>query len=113
MGRHRAEAQDRARRADDAIEARLHDLARVLLDLAVDELHHLALVARRERIRGDEPFGEPNDAHLEAAAKPHRFGVAERDLDAAAADVDDDRRPAHHVDAVDRGEVDEPRLLGA
>ena len=66
-----------------------------------------------ERIRRDEPLGQPDDAHLEAAAQPQLFGVAERDLDAAAADVDHDRRPAHHVDAVDRGEVDEARLLGA
>ena len=38
--------------------------------------------------------------------------AAERDLDAAAADVDDDRR-LRRVDAVDRGEVDEARFLGA
>ena len=41
------------------------------------------------------------------------LGVAERDLDAAAADVDHDRGPAHHVDAVHRREVDQARLLGA
>ena len=38
---------------------------------------------------------------------------AERDLDAAAADVDDDGRVAADVDAVDRGQVDEPRFFGA
>ena len=36
----------------------------------------------------------------------------ERDLDAAAADVDHDGRTAGDADAVHRGQVDEPRLLG-
>ena len=39
--------------------------------------------------------------------------AAERDLDAAAADVDDRGLPALDVDAVDRGEVNQARFLGA
>ena len=66
---HRAEAQDRARRADDAVEAGLRDLIEVLADLGVDVAHQLALVARLERIGLDEPLGQADDAELEAAAQ--------------------------------------------
>ena len=38
---------------------------------------------------------------------------AARDLDAAAADVDDDGDVARHADAVNRGEMDEPGFFGA
>ena len=70
--RDRAEAQDRARRADDAIEAGARDLVEVLADLGVDVPHELALVARLERIALDEPLGQADDAELEAAAELDR-----------------------------------------
>ena len=51
---------------------------------------------------------------LEAAAELASPAGAARDLDAAAADVDDDRRvAAADADAVDGRQVDEPRFLGA
>ena len=46
-----AEAQDRARRADDAVEAGARDLIEVLADLGVDVPHQLAFVARRRADR--------------------------------------------------------------
>ena len=49
--RHGAEAQDGARRADDAIEARAANLIEVLADLRVDVAVQFALVPRRERDR--------------------------------------------------------------
>ena len=70
----------------------LRDLVEVLADLGVDVAHELALVARFERIALDEPLGQADDAELEAAAELDCRPGAARDLDAAAADVDDDRR---------------------
>ena len=66
----------------------------------------------RDRIGVDEPLGEADDADLEAARELDIGLAAERDLDAAAADVDDDRR-LRRVDAVDGGEVNQPRFFGA
>ena len=66
-----------------------------------------------ERIGLDEALGQPDDAELEAAAELDGRSGAARDLDAAAADVDDDRDVARHADAVDRGQMDEPRFFGA
>ena len=108
-----AKAEDRAGRADHPIEADRGDLIAVSPDLRQDVLRELALVAARERIAVHEPFGQPDDADLEAARGLDRRRVAERDLHAAAADVDDDRARAADVHAVDRGLVDQPRFLGA
>ena len=110
---HGAEAEDRARRADHAIEADRRDLIAVPADLRQDVLRELALVAARERIALHEALGQPDHADLEAARRLNRRGVAERDLDAAAADVDDHRARAADVDAVDRGLMNQPRFFGA
>ena len=67
-----AEAEDRAGRADHAIEADRRDLIAVAVDLAEDVLRELALVAARERITVDEAFGQPDDADLEAARHLNR-----------------------------------------
>ena len=61
--------------------------------------------------RSDESFGQPDHAELEAAAELDRRSGASRDLDAAAADVDDHRDVPGHADAVDRRQMDEPRLF--
>src|SRR5258708_10460357 len=61
----------------------------------------------------DEPLGQANDAELEAARMAQVRCRAERHLDAAAADVDDDGGAASHVDALDGREMDEPGFLGA
>ena len=110
--RHRAERQDGARRADDPVVAGVDDVGQVAIDLRRDVLEHLALVAAAQRIGIDEALGEADDAELEAAGEAHLVAGAERDLDAAAADVDDHRRLGR-VDAVDRGQVDEPGFFGA
>ena len=80
---------------------------------SIDVAHEAALVAPRQRIGLREAFGEPDHAELEAAPELHARRRAERDLGAAAADVDHDRGLAADVDRVGRGEMDEPRLLGA
>src|SRR4029077_3124785 len=79
--RDRAEAEDRARSADHAIEAGLRDLVEVGADLGVDVAHELALVARLERIAVDEPLGEADDAELEAPAGFDVRAGAPRHLD--------------------------------
>src|SRR4029450_7147132 len=112
-GHHQSEAEDRARCADDAIEPALDELVDVAPHLAIEVLDQSTLVAAAQRIAFDEPFGEADDADLEAAADRHVLGGAQRDLDAAAADVDDDGRRGADVDPVARGEVNEARLFGA
>ena len=97
---HGAEAGDRAGGADHAIEPRLRDAGEILAGLRVDPLDDLARVARRQRIGLDVALGQADDADLEALAALERRTRAARDLDAAAADVDDDRDVAGHVDAV-------------
>ena len=89
------------------------DLVEILAELRVDVPHELALVARLERIALDEPLGQPDDAELEAAPELDVGAGAARDLDAAAADVDDDGDVARDADAVDRRQMDQPRLFGA
>ncbi len=73
----------------------------------MDVLHHAPLVAVGERVAADESFGQTDDAELEAAGELNVAGRAERDLDAAAADVDDHGAAAADVDAVDGRLVDE------
>ena len=95
--RDRAEAENRARRADDAIEAGPHDLLEVLVDLGVDVPDQLPLVARR---RADRSCTKRSVSRMTPSLKLRPSSIvgagAARDLDAAAADVDDDRarRPA-------------------
>ena len=67
----------------------------------------------RDRIALDEALGEPDDAELEAASEFDRGARAARDLDAAAADVDDDGDFAGDPDAVDGRQMNQPRLFGA
>ena len=50
---------------------------------------------------------------LETLAERQVRRRAERDLDAAAANVDDDRRAAADIDAVAGGKMDEPRFFRA
>jgi hypothetical protein len=112
-GDDRAHAQDRAGRADHAIEAGTRDLAQVLADLRVDVLHEPALVAMLQRIAADEAFGQSNDAKLETAAQVDGCAGAARHLHAATADVDDHGGVRRHADAVDRCEVDQPGFFGS
>jgi len=108
-----AEAENRARRSDDAIEAGVHDLFEVVVELGLNVLDEFSLVARRDRVALDEPFGEPDDADLEAPAEIDGRPGAARDFDAAAADVDDDADFARHPETVGGGEMDQARFFGA
>ena len=114
LGRdHGAEAEDRARRADDLVEPGPRDLVEVLAGFLVDVLEDLALVARLRRIALHEAFSEADDAELEAASQFDGWTGAPGDLDAAAADVDDDGDLAGDADAVNGCLMNEPRLLGS
>ena len=107
----RPEAQDRAGGSDHPLIATLDDLIDVRADLVVDVRDQPTLVAAGDRIGSHEPLGEPDDANLEAPGQLGVPGGAEGDLDAAAADVDDDPAPAGEIHAVGRREVDETRLF--
>lgn len=106
-------AQNRAGRADYAIESGRHDLLDVRVDLRSDVFHQLAFVLAADGIRSDESFREPDDAQLEALGELDRSSRAERDLDAPAADIDGHGRRPGHVDAVDSREVNQAGFFGA
>ena len=108
-----ADAQDSAGRSDDAIEAGIGDGLTMPIDLAVDMRDELLLVPTGERVGPDEAFGEPDGAKFEALRGLHRGGRTEGDLHAAAADVDDDRPGAAHLDAVHGRQVNEACFLDA
>ena len=108
-----AEAEDRAGRADHALEAALDDRVDVIADLLVDVLHHPAFVAFDQRVGAHEALAQADHADLEALGQLRAVHRAQRDLDAAAADVDDHAVAAAEVDAVDRGEVNQARFFMA
>src|SRR5436190_23746469 len=81
------DAEDRARRADHAIERRAPDLVEVLADFAVDMSNQLPFVLRIQRIALDEPFRQSDHAHLEAASELDRSAGPARHFDAAAPDI--------------------------
>ena len=112
-GRDGAEAENRSGRADDAVEPGALDVAQIFRQLVVDVPDELALVAPGQRVGVDEPLGEPDDAELEASCDAKRRAGAVGDFDAAAADVDDHRRRAGNIDAVDRRQMDEPGFFGS
>ena len=107
------EAEDRPRRADDALVAACDDLVDVRPDRRFDVFHEPPLVAPGDRVAADEPLGEPDHADLEALGERRLARGAERDLDAAAADVDDHAVALPEIDAVGRGDVNQPGFLGA
>ena len=109
----RAEAENRPRRADHTVEAAPRQGREAVARLPADVLHHPALVASRQRVALDEPLGQADHADLEAARQLRARRRADRDLDAAATDVHDDRRARADVHAVGGREMDEARLLGA
>ena len=98
-----AEAEDRARRPDDAIESGARDLIQVFDRLVLNMTDELALVARLERIAFDEALGQPYHAQLQAATELDGLAAASRNLHAATTDVHHHRDIPRHTDAVDRG----------
>ena len=70
-------------------------------------------IAAGERIVLGESFGQANRAQLETASRLHARGGAQRDLRAAAADVDRDGAVGAGADGVRRGEMNQPRFFRA
>ena len=112
-GRNSADAQDGPRRPDDTVETCREDLFTVAVDFAKDVLDDLPLVSVGERIAAHEPLRQTNRANLETSSKLQGRRGAERDFDAAAADVDDNGASAAYVDAIDRSLMNEARLFGS
>ena len=111
LQRERPERERSAGRADDARVAGPGDPAGIVAELVADVAHHAALVAARKRVALHEALAEPDDAQPEALRLLDPGRGAEGDLRAAAADVDDHRRPGPDVDAVHRRPVDERGLF--
>jgi hypothetical protein len=73
----------------------------------------IADLARARRIIGQELLGEARDAQLEAA-HPHRLAIADHhQLDAAAADIDQQMGSAFEPHRMTRGDENEACFLGA
>ena len=70
IGRNRdgAEAQNRARCADHAVEACARDLVKIAADLRVDMSNEFSFIPAIQGITLDEPFGQPDDPEFETAA---------------------------------------------
>ncbi len=85
----------------------------VSVHLPPDVTDQAALVAARERVALPEPFGQANDANLEAPPRDEPVRRAERDLRAPAADVNDDGGALAEVDRVGRRQVNQAGLFGA
>ncbi len=109
----RAQGEDRPRRADHGVEPGGADALHVGLQHLVEMLHEPGVVAGGERIGPDEVLGEAQHADLLGDAQLQGVPAPQRQLDAAAADVHHQRAPPLEVDAVEGGQVDEPRLLVA
>ena len=109
----RAQAEDRAGCADHVIESRRADFIEIPSDLRLDVADKLPLVARGKRIAVDEPFGQTDDAELEALRELDVRSDTPRQLNASPADIDDDGRVGGDVDPVNRCAMDEARLFGA
>ncbi len=91
LQRERPQGERGARRGDDARVPGSGQHAQVIAEFVADVAHHAALVAAPERVALHEALAEANDAQPEALRQLHPGRGAERDLRAAAADVDDHR----------------------
>ena len=78
-GRERAEREDRARRADDLLNAP-GAASPGAPGFPPDVPHEPPLVGRAQRIAFREPLGQPDGAQLEAAAELHARRRAQRDF---------------------------------
>ena len=88
-------------------------LAHQRADRAFEMRFELAQLRARRRIVGQEALGQARRAELDAA-HPQRLAVVhQHQLDAAAADVDQQMRPAVEAERVTRGVEDQARLVGA
>src|SRR5579862_390092 len=80
-------------------------------DDAPDALHETRLILRREGIALRELLGHPEHADLLREAALELLAGPQGELDAPPSDVDDEGALPLEVDAVEGGEVDEPRLF--
>ena len=98
--------------ADHTIETGRENLFAVAVDFAKHVLDDPPLVPLRERIAFHEPFREPYRSNLEAACELQGGRGPQRNLNAAATDVDNHGASAAHIDAIHGRLMDEARLLG-
>ncbi len=105
------DAEDRAGGANDAVEPSRKDLLTVTVDFGEYMVDDLPLIPFGERVAADEAFGQPNRSDLEAARQLQGAGRAQRNLHAAAADVDDHGASAADINAIHRGLMNETRLF--
>ena len=69
--------------------------------------------AGRGNAVGKEPIGQANGANLEAPGEQHLAALADEELGAAAADVDEHELAVVHLQRLEHAQVDQPGLLGA
>jgi hypothetical protein len=108
--RQQAQGQDGARGADGHLEAGAGHRRGPLRQNVFHVRLQPRLVAGRERVGVDVALGQAQHAQLLGDDLLQAAAHAQRQLQAAAADVDHQRAPALQVDAVQRGQVDETRL---
>jgi hypothetical protein len=106
-----AQGEDRPGGADGAFEAAVPDAFHVLGQLGLDVVHQASLVLRRQGIGSYELLSHPKHAELRRDRLLGAAAGAQRHLHAAASDVHHQGPLALEVDAVERREIDEPRLL--
>ena len=93
--------------------SRLATRLRIGIELLAEVGLQVGQVARTGWIVGQELLAEPRDADLHAVQRDRLVVLAEDELDAAAADVDDQGRLAAQIDGVADAEVDQPRFLAS
>ncbi len=111
-GGNRAEAQDGAGRADDAIEPGRRNILEVRAHLVIDVLHELPLVATRERVAVDVALRQADHAQFEAFRQAQRCAGPVSDFDAPAPDIHDHGGGTCNINAVDGRQMNEPGFLG-
>ena len=111
--RDRPDAEDCSGCTNHTVESGREDLFAVTVDLAKYMLDDLPLVALGKRVAPYEPLGQPYRSNLEATRKLQGARRAERDLNAAAADVDDHGASAPHINAIHGGLMNETGLFGS
>jgi CHAD domain-containing protein len=110
---HFAEAETGAGRRNHPAEAGRDQLFCKRAELGLNVFDQAPLVGSRQRIARHVSVGQPDRAELKTARQVQFGGGAERHFHRTAADIDDDRRSAAGVHAVDRCLVDEAGLLCA
>ena len=111
--RHAREIVDRAARPDAHPRRAADDVGHERLEHRADVLFEPLAFGLRRRVVADELGGEPADAERHALGPAQPGRVADHELDAAAADVDAERRRRVDHDARAHRREDEASLLEA